>query len=60
VDLQRQAAIRRALALAREGDAVLLAGKGHERSMILAQGRTEPWDERGEATAALRELGWGD
>ena len=59
VEPHRQAAIRRALALARAGDAVLLAGKGHERSMILAQGRTEPWDERGEAMAALRELGWG-
>lgn len=60
VEPRRGAAIRRALALARDGDAVLLAGKGHERSMILAHGLTEPWDERGEATAALRELGWGD
>jgi UDP-N-acetylmuramoyl-L-alanyl-D-glutamate--2,6-diaminopimelate ligase len=56
VELDRRAAIRRALAMARPGDAVLLAGKGHERTMILA-GRSEPWDERAEAEAALRELG---
>jgi UDP-N-acetylmuramoyl-L-alanyl-D-glutamate--2,6-diaminopimelate ligase len=57
VEPDRAAAIRRALALAGPGDVVLLAGKGHERSMILA-GRREPWDERGEAEAALRELGY--
>jgi UDP-N-acetylmuramoyl-L-alanyl-D-glutamate--2,6-diaminopimelate ligase len=56
VELDRRAAIRRALSLAGPGDAVLLAGKGHERTMILA-GRSEAWDERAEAEAALRELG---
>ena len=56
VELDRRAAIRRALAAARPGDAVLLAGKGHERTMIMAGG-PEPWDERAEAEAALRELG---
>ena len=56
VELDRRAAIRRVLALARPGDAVLLAGKGHERTMILAGG-SEPWNERAEAEAALRELG---
>ncbi|MGH7903517.1 MAG: UDP-N-acetylmuramoyl-L-alanyl-D-glutamate--2,6-diaminopimelate ligase [Candidatus Dormibacteraceae bacterium] len=56
--LDRRQAIRRALALAGPGDAVLLAGKGHERTMITAQGKG-PWDERAEAEAALRELGFG-
>jgi UDP-N-acetylmuramoyl-L-alanyl-D-glutamate--2,6-diaminopimelate ligase len=56
VELDRRAAIRRALSLARPGDVVLLAGKGHERMMILGGGQ-EPWDERAEAEAALRELG---
>jgi UDP-N-acetylmuramoyl-L-alanyl-D-glutamate--2,6-diaminopimelate ligase len=56
IELDRRAAIRRALSLARPGDLVLLAGKGHERSMILDGGQ-EPWDERAEAEAALRELG---
>lgn len=55
--LDRRDAIRRALALARPGDAVVLAGKGHERTMIFG-GRSEPWDERAEAEAALRALGF--
>ena len=59
VILDRRAAIRRALALAGPGDTVLLAGKGHERTMQLAAGR-EPWDERAEAVAGLAELGYGD
>jgi UDP-N-acetylmuramyl-tripeptide synthetase len=58
VVLDRRAAIRRALERARAGDVVLLAGKGHERTMRLAAG-DEPWDERTEALAALRELGNG-
>jgi UDP-N-acetylmuramoyl-L-alanyl-D-glutamate--2,6-diaminopimelate ligase len=58
VELDRRAAIRLALARARPGDAVLLAGKGHERAMLTAAG-AEPWDERAEAEAALRELGFG-
>jgi len=52
--LDRRAAIRRAIEMALPGDTVLLAGKGHERSMLTAAGR-EPWDERAEAEAAIRE-----
>ncbi|MDQ6721845.1 MAG: UDP-N-acetylmuramoyl-L-alanyl-D-glutamate--2,6-diaminopimelate ligase, partial [Candidatus Dormibacteraeota bacterium] len=48
VVIDRRAAIRRAMEIAREGDCVLLAGKGHERSMRIASG-SEPWDERAEA-----------
>ena len=53
--LDRRAAIRRAVEMARPGDTVLLAGKGHERSMLTADGR-EPWDERAVAEEAIREL----
>jgi UDP-N-acetylmuramoyl-L-alanyl-D-glutamate--2,6-diaminopimelate ligase len=53
--LDRRAAIRRAVEMARPGDTVLLAGKGHERSMLTADGR-EPWDERAIAEEAIREL----
>jgi UDP-N-acetylmuramoyl-L-alanyl-D-glutamate--2,6-diaminopimelate ligase len=53
VVLDRRAAIRRAIELAKPGDCVLLAGKGHERSMQVA-GRSEPWDERAEAEAAIK------
>ena len=52
--VDRRAAIRRAIELARPGDCVLLAGKGHERSMRMATG-AEPWDERAEAEAAIKE-----
>lgn len=54
----RRAAIGAAFERARPGDIVLLAGKGHERSII---GPTGPvaWNERTEAELALRELGFG-
>ena len=53
--LDRRTAIRRAISLAGPGDVVLLAGKGHERSMITRSGR-EPWNERDEAEAAIRAV----
>jgi UDP-N-acetylmuramoyl-L-alanyl-D-glutamate--2,6-diaminopimelate ligase len=49
----RSEAIARAVALALPGDTVLLAGKGHERSIIRASGPV-PWDERAAAEQALR------
>jgi len=54
VVIDRRAAIRRAIEVARPGDTILLAGKGHERSMRTARG-SEPWDERAEAELAIRE-----
>jgi UDP-N-acetylmuramoyl-L-alanyl-D-glutamate--2,6-diaminopimelate ligase len=56
VVLDRRAAIRRALSEARAGDTVVLAGKGHERTLLLEDGPV-PWDDHGEALAALRALG---
>jgi len=53
----RRQAIRRAFAAARPGDVVLLAGKGHENTILMANGRAVPWDERVAAVEALRELG---
>jgi len=53
--LDRRQAIRRAVALAQAGDVILLAGKGHERTMLTAAGK-EPWDERAEAEAAIRSV----
>jgi UDP-N-acetylmuramoyl-L-alanyl-D-glutamate--2,6-diaminopimelate ligase len=52
--IDRRAAIRRAIDVAKPGDTVLLAGKGHERTMQMAAG-AEPWDERAEAEAAIKE-----
>ena len=54
VVIDRRAAIRRAIEIAEPGDTVLRAGKGHERSMRTAHG-SEPWDERAEAEAAIKE-----
>ncbi len=54
----RRAAIALAFEAARTGDIVLLAGKGHERSIIGADGAS-PWDERAVALEILAEIGYG-
>lgn len=54
----RREAIALAFERARPEDWVLLAGKGHERS-ILTRAGAEPWEERAEAIAALESLGYG-
>ena len=54
----RRAAIEAALERARPGDIVLLAGKGHERSIIGRDGPL-PWNERQVALDALAGLGFG-
>jgi UDP-N-acetylmuramoyl-L-alanyl-D-glutamate--2,6-diaminopimelate ligase len=54
----RRTAIATAFEAARPGDIVLLAGKGHERSIIGSHGE-QPWDERAIALETLAELGYG-
>ena len=56
VEVDRRAAIRAALAMAGPGDAVLLAGKGHEQGQEFAGGRKLPFDDRVVATEELRTL----
>ena len=51
----RRDAIRRAVALARDGDTVLVAGKGHETGQEQA-GVVQPFDDRDEVRAALEDL----
>jgi UDP-N-acetylmuramoyl-L-alanyl-D-glutamate--2,6-diaminopimelate ligase len=51
----RAEAIAEAMRRARPGDAVLLAGKGHEQTIESAAGEL-PWDEVAAAREALREL----
>lgn len=53
----RRDAIAAAFGRARPGDVVLLAGKGHEQSIIMSDG-PRAWDERTEAVAALRLMGF--
>jgi UDP-N-acetylmuramoyl-L-alanyl-D-glutamate--2,6-diaminopimelate ligase len=55
VELDRRAAIRDALAVARSGDVVLIAGKGHEQGQISA-GVTVPFDDRAVAREELEAL----
>jgi len=51
----RTQAIATAFARAREGDTVLLAGKGHEQSIIIGREKI-PWDDRQVARGQLRLL----
>jgi UDP-N-acetylmuramoyl-L-alanyl-D-glutamate--2,6-diaminopimelate ligase len=52
---KRRDAIRRALKLAREGDVVLIAGKGHEKYQII-KGRAIPFDDRQVARSILKTI----
>jgi len=52
VILDRSRAVEAALALARPGDAVLLAGKGHEEWQIM-DGRRVPYSDRWVVEALL-------
>lgn len=54
----RREAIRTAFERARPGDVVLLAGKGHEGSIIWGHEK-RPWNERQAAIDVLREMGFG-
>ena len=54
----RREAIFHALAGARRGDVVLLAGKGHERYQVIGT-ESRPFDERQVVRQCLAELGGG-
>ena len=57
VEPDRQAAIRRALKEAREGDIVILAGKGHETYQVLKD-KTIDFDDRAVAREVLKGYGY--
>jgi UDP-N-acetylmuramoyl-L-alanyl-D-glutamate--2,6-diaminopimelate ligase len=56
VEPDRREAIAKAVSAAREGDVVVIAGKGHEQGQQFAD-RTIPFDDREVAREALRRLG---
>jgi UDP-N-acetylmuramoyl-L-alanyl-D-glutamate--2,6-diaminopimelate ligase len=56
VELDRRAAITQAVDLARAGDVVVIAGKGHEQGQEIA-GQVLPFDDRDVAREVLRRLG---
>ncbi len=53
----RAEAVTHAIRLARGGDVVLLAGKGHEQSIVVGTEK-QPWDDRAAARDALAAAGW--
>jgi UDP-N-acetylmuramoyl-L-alanyl-D-glutamate--2,6-diaminopimelate ligase len=53
-DVDRRAAIRRAVEAAEAGDVIVIAGKGHEQGQEFAGGRKEPFDDVTVAREALR------
>jgi UDP-N-acetylmuramoyl-L-alanyl-D-glutamate--2,6-diaminopimelate ligase len=57
IEPDRARAIAFALRQAREGDVVLIAGKGHEDYQETSEGR-RPFDDRQVARRALADLGW--
>ncbi len=59
VEPDRRAAIALALRIAAAGDAVLIAGKGHEDYQLVA-GRVLPFDDRVVVRELAAELGGGD
>jgi UDP-N-acetylmuramoyl-L-alanyl-D-glutamate--2,6-diaminopimelate ligase len=52
----RRTAIRQAIAMARSGDTVVIAGKGHETGQEI-DGTVHPFDDRDEVRSALAERG---
>ncbi|MEK7823733.1 MAG: UDP-N-acetylmuramoyl-L-alanyl-D-glutamate--2,6-diaminopimelate ligase [Candidatus Eisenbacteria bacterium] len=58
LELDRRAAIVAAIAAARAGDVVLIAGKGHETTQTIGA-RVLPFDDRAVAREALRALAAG-
>ena len=55
----RAEAVAEAIACARPGDVLVIAGKGHEQGQELAGGRKVPFDDVSVAREALRALGAG-
>ena len=54
IQLDRRSAVRQLIEMARPGDVVLLAGKGHEQRMLVGNKKL-PWDDAAEARAAIRD-----
>jgi len=44
--LDRRGAIKKALSLVKEGDILIITGKGCEQAICVANGKKIPWDDR--------------
>ena len=54
--LDRKEAIQKGISLAKEGDIVIITGKGSETTMMVAGGKKIPFDDRAVAREALKKL----
>lgn len=54
--VDRKEAMQKALSLAKDGDVVMMTGKGSESSIRIAHGKKIPWNEREVVEETLREL----
>ena len=54
--LDRKEAIKKGISLAKEGDIVIITGKGSETTMMVAGGKKIPFDDRIEAREILKSL----
>ncbi|PKL72721.1 hypothetical protein CVV26_00445 [Candidatus Kuenenbacteria bacterium HGW-Kuenenbacteria-1] len=54
--LDRRDAIHKALSLAKEGDLVLITGKGCEQAICVASGEKIPWDDRRVVKEELKDF----
>jgi UDP-N-acetylmuramoyl-L-alanyl-D-glutamate--2,6-diaminopimelate ligase len=52
----RGGAIAKALSLAREGDLVIITGKGSEQAICVANNKKIPWDDRRKAREILKQI----
>ncbi len=52
----RGEAIEKAIGLAREGDVVLITGKGSEQAIVVGNGRKVMWDDRDVVREVLRKM----
>jgi len=57
VEVDRRRAIAQALKMARTGDTVIIAGKGHETYQLIGD-KVLPFDDREVAREELKRLGW--
>lgn len=54
--LDRREAIRKSLELAKEGDLILITGKGAEQAICVANGQMIPWDDRQVVREELKQF----
>ena len=59
IDIDRRATITKALGLARSGDVVVIAGKGHETTQTIGD-EVRPFDDRVVAREVLAEMAGND